>query len=395
MDNEEYLRYGRQMIVPEVGLPGQIALKNTSVLVVGAGGLGCPAIAYMAGAGVGKLGIVDGDTVEISNLHRQILHKTPGTPKAESAAQYVRALNPHVEVETYNFRLDPDNAEGIVSHYDLVLDCTDAPAIRYLINDACVLYNKPLVSAAALKTEGQLAVYHASPDSPCYRCMFPIPPPPELVGSCGDAGIVGPIVGLMGVYQAAEALRLIVSTAAISSTNNNNKDTNESNGPPRPHSLSIFSLFAFPQWRQMRVRGRRSECKVCGDDPSIKSLHDTDYIEFCGTNSPPESLGQRIDVTELKKSLNSSLIIDVRPKTQYEICALPNSINVPISDVRKMKSLSDCPNLKEGSDVITVCRYGNDSREAANKFITWGLNASDLRGGLNAWSDVDPSFPRY
>lgn len=385
MDHEEYQRYGRQMIVPEVGLPGQMALKNTKVLVVGAGGLGCPAIAYIAGAGVGKLGIVDGDTVEISNLHRQILHKTPGIPKAESAAQYVKGLNPNVEVEVYNFRLDPDNAGSIVPNYDLVLDCTDAPAIRYLINDACVIYNKPLVSAAALKTEGQLAVYHAAPDSPCYRCMFPIPPPPELVGSCGDTGIVGPVVGLMGVYQAAEALRLIVSQT------NNTTNTPGS----RPHSLSIFSLFAFPQWRQMRVRGRRSDCKVCGDDPAIKSLHDTDYIEFCGVNNPQESIGQRVDVSDLKKNLGSSLVVDVRPKTQFEICALPNSINIPISDVRKMKSLDDCAPLNEDSEIIAVCRYGNDSREAANKFISWGLKASDLKGGLNAWSDEDPSFPRY
>lgn len=371
MDISEYERYGRQMIVPEMGLAGQETLKNSKVLVVGAGGLGCPAIAYLGGAGVGTLGIVDPDCVEVSNLHRQILHNELGKPKAESAAEYVAKLNPNVKLRTWLEPLTNANAMKILSEFDVVLDCTDTPMSRYLINDACVLANKPLVSASALKTEGQLAVYHYGSKGPCYRCLFPHPPPPQLIGTCGDNGILGPVVGLMGVSQAVEALKVLLGAEILP-------------------NLSIYSMFSFPQWRQMKIRFRQPNCSVCGDNPTITDLLEIDYQQFCGS-VPQSATEYRITAAEFAKQ--STPIVDVRSAAQFAVVSLPNSVSLPLSQLRKMDGTEIALRFKEG--VRVVCHHGLDSQEAVEILRGCGVDAHDLAGGLTAWSKFDPDFPVY
>ena len=378
MDVDEYERYGRQMIVPGVGSRGQLALREHRVLVIGAGGLGCPALAYLAGAGVGTLGIVDPDRVEVSNLHRQILHHRVGQPKAESAAEYVTRLNPKIVCQVYVEPFTSLNGLALVRDFDLVLDCTDTPMSRYLINDACVLADKPLVSASALKTEGQLAVYHFGKTGPCYRCVFPKPPPPQLVGTCGDNGILGPVVGLMGVAQAVEALKVLLTLDEVRAG-----DTT-----PQPF-LSIYSMFSFPQWRQMKIRFRQPGCAVCGDEPSITSL-DADYEGFCGSASTV-STTHRLQPHDFAQ--RSEKIVDVRPASQYAVVVLPESVSVPITQLRRM----DAAEFRQtaGDSVRMVCHHGTDSQEAVEIVRAWGVDACDLAGGLTAWAGYDPSFPVY
>ncbi|ANB12317.1 Uba4p [Sugiyamaella lignohabitans] len=319
LELDEYLRYGRQLIVPEIGLRGQLRLKKAKILVVGAGGLGSSALAYLAGAGVGTIGIVDDDTVESSNLQRQIIHNTPRVdwPKCHSAAKFIRDLNPKVNTVTYKTRLTGDNAFDIFTGYDLVLDCTDTPSTRYLINDTAVLLNIPLVSASALKTEGQLLVLNYL-SGPCYRCLFPIPPPPDSVLSCGDGGILGPVVGIMGVLQSIEAIKVITGAYEFS------KYT---------PSMTLFSAYSAPQWRYIRMRGKKDTCAVCGSNPSITrqgiEFGEYSYEEFCGRASQvylkPE---ERVTVETYSKERDMPhTLIDVRESSQFDICSLPGSIS--------------------------------------------------------------------
>ncbi|TVY52981.1 Adenylyltransferase and sulfurtransferase uba4, partial [Lachnellula suecica] len=329
---EEYKRYGRQMIVPDIGIQGQLRLKAAKVLIIGAGGLGCPAAAYLAGAGVGTIGLVDGDTVELSNLHRQILHSSEkvGWMKVDSAISYLRSLNPNPIYIPHGSHLNPQNAEEIVTNYDLVLDCTDNPASRYLISDICILLSKPLVSASALCTEGQLIILNSPPlpqgnekGGPCYRCVFPKPPPAESVVSCGEGGIVGPVVGVMGVLQAVEALKLI---------------TREGKG--EGNSMLLFSANSNPQFRSLKMRGRRIGCFACSADAKLSlgslSSGSLDYMLFCGLTSPVNILSdaERIEAriyAEVRRNGKEHVLVDVREKVQFEICNIPGSINVPFS----------------------------------------------------------------
>lgn len=390
LDLDEYRRYGRQLIMDQIGIKGQLRLKKSKVLVIGAGGLGCPAIAYLAGAGVGTIGIVDNDTVDESNLHRQILHNssTVGMSKAESAQQFIRSLNRHVKVELYKTRLTPINSFEIFQSnggYDLVLDCTDTPATRYLVNDTAVLLNIPLVSASALKTEGQLSILNFK-GGPCYRCLFPLPPPPDSVLSCGDGGILGPVVGIMGIMQSLEAIKVL--TGAY-----------DEEGKFSP-SLTIFNAYGTPQWRHIRMRGKKSTCAACGDSPQIsrESIENgsTDYVAFCGRPTVVAiDPSERISVEEyaqLRSSGQEHVLLDVREKSQFDICSLPGSVNVPYSKLRK----DPLPDLKE--PVYVCCRYGNDS-QATVQYLKQELNLSkvfDIKGGLDKWAiDVDASFPRY
>lgn len=372
---EEYERYGRQMIVSDVGLKGQQKIKNSKVLVVGAGGLGCPAIAYLSGAGVGHIGIVDGDIVEVGNLHRQILHGGKvGMYKSESAKESVKNINPLVEVSAFTTHLTVENALTILSPYDVVLDCTDTPATRYLINDACVLLQKPLVSASALRGEGQLAVFNYR-GGPCYRCLFPEPPPPHAVTACGDGGIIGPVVGLMGTYQAIETLRVILDLE---------------HNP----QLLLFQAWAPTPFRAIRIRGRQANCKACGNVPTIEEFKQRNYRLWCGLDAvEPLDKQFRVDVEDFEP--NDSQVVDVRPEVQFDMCHLPQSTNIPIDVLRKVKSVEELPlNLKEPLTVI--CRYGNDSQDAVRIFQRFGIDAKDLRGGLEKWSlKRDPLFPRY
>ncbi|EER29842.1 Urmylation protein [Coccidioides posadasii str. Silveira] len=432
LQQDEYRRYGRQMIVEQIGLQGQLKLRNAAVLIVGAGGLGCPAAMYLAGAGVGTLGIIDGDTVEASNLHRQILHRTKnaGKYKVDSAVEYLEELNPHPKYIPYRTRLTPHEAPDIFEKYDVILDCTDNPATRYLISDTAVLLGKPVVSASALRTEGQLMILNYPPRSPgdisggsCYRCVFPKPPPVDSVISCADGGIIGPVVGLMGVMQALETIRVIASPMTA--------ETGEQSIVP---SLHLFSAYSTPPFRNIRLRKRRANCSVCSANPSItlESLRSgsTDYVQFCGSLNPPSLLdsNQRITPTEYiqaqltrtscKETVEEPILIDVREKVQYDICALPNSINIPISQILSSSSLTSTQNLgKQSADqpswlpvsifnssdaVYIVCRQGNDSQVAVQKLRELGIDRNgertiaDMKGGLKAWRrDVEPDLPDY
>ncbi|ESZ96277.1 hypothetical protein SBOR_3332 [Sclerotinia borealis F-4128] len=428
MSLEEYKRYGRQMIVPDIGIQGQLRLRSASVLLVGAGGLGCPAAAYIAGAGVGTIGIVDGDIIEESNLHRQILHRTDkvGVNKAVSIAQYVSGLNSNVKTNIYETHLTPQNAQDIVKDYDLVLDCTDHPTSRYLISDICVLLQKPLVSASALRTDGQLIVLNnpALPPGdlsggPCYRCVFPKPPPPEAVTSCGDGGIIGPVVGVMGVLQALEAVKLIASGKLDAVGENGNiNPTSKTNPTTNPTTMLLFSTNGTSPFRNVRLRGRRSNCFACGEEAqlSLEQLKSgsMDYVLFCGITNPVTLLSneERIEAREYEESTRKKekdhLLIDVREKVQFDICNIEGSHNIPFSSLQGNKKDEDSPlswltnNLHPKTPIYIVCRLGNDSQLATRKMKEMGLDLKgdrfigDIKGGLRSWKEqVDDSWPEY
>ncbi|TGO35623.1 hypothetical protein BHYA_0152g00300 [Botrytis hyacinthi] len=424
MSLEEYKRYGRQMIVPDIGIQGQLRLRSASVLLVGAGGLGCPAAAYIAGAGVGTIGIVDGDTIEESNLHRQILHSTDrvGVNKAVSIAKYISGLNPNIKTNIYETHLTPQNAQNIVKEYDLVLDCTDHPTSRYLISDICVLLQKPLVSASALRTDGQLIVLNnpaLTPGDlsggPCYRCVFPKPPPPEAVTSCGDGGIIGPVVGVMGVLQALEAIKLIASgkLAAV-------QENHETNSTPKtnPTTMLLFSTNGASPFRNVRLKGRRSNCFACGEKRqlSLEQLKSgsMDYVLFCGMTHPIKLLSneERVEAKDYEESIRRKkkdhLLIDVREKVQFDICNIEGSHNIPFSSFQGNRINEDRPlsTLTDGLDpktpIYVVCRLGNDSQVVTKKMKEMGLDLKgdryigDIKGGLRSWKEqVDSFWPEY
>ncbi|KAJ3473895.1 hypothetical protein NLG97_g10081 [Lecanicillium saksenae] len=414
LKEDEYERYSRQMIVPNFGLQGQLRIRNAKVLLVGAGGLGCPAAAYLAGAGVGVLGLVDGDTVEVSNLHRQVAHSTSrvGMTKVESAITYLKELNPSIAYKAHQTHLTPQNAASTLSQYDLVLDCTDHPTSRYLISDACVLLGKPLVSASAFQTSGQLLILNSPPGrGPCYRCVFPKPPPPESVVGCGEGGIVGPVVGAMGVLQALEAIKLITrggleaSVVAVAEA-----------VTPKQMTMLIFSSMADTMFRTVRIRGKRDDCFGCSRKEGALTLDQMqsslDYVQFCGVPQPVKLLhpAERIPASEYARIAadrgSPHLLIDVREKEHFGLSNIEGSVNVPISQfMRPRASEADAPDwlpadLPHSAPIYVVCRVGNDSQVAAQKLKELGLDQDgerfigDIDGGLRAWrKHVDPTLP--
>ncbi|KAI0141276.1 molybdenum cofactor synthesis protein [Pestalotiopsis sp. NC0098] len=411
----EYARYGRQLILPTVGIRGQLRLKAAAVLVVGAGGLGCPAAAYLAGAGVGTLGLVDGDTVEASNLHRQIAHSSAkiGMKKVDSLADFCVDLNPEVAYVRHGMHLTPQNAEEIVSQYDIVLDCTDHPTSRYLVSDICVLLRKPLVSASALRTDGQLIVLNdpAAPQGqpeggPCYRCVFPKPPPADSVVSCGEGGILGPVVGVMGILQALEAIKIIA--AGI--------------GTPQPEpgtpSLLLFSASGPTAFRSLKMRGRRPNCFACSplSELSLDTLKSgsLDYIAFCGVTAPVQILAPEERITAsaydaLRKEGpgRAHVLLDVREREHFDIACIPGALNIPFSTFQKktrpaeQQSLDWMPEcLPPDAPIYVVCRVGNDSQLVTQRLKDMGLDGGgtrfigDIAGGMHAWKrEVDASLP--
>ncbi|KAK1716805.1 ThiF family protein [Colletotrichum acutatum] len=421
---EDYERYGRQLIIPQVGVKGQLRLKKSKILIIGAGGLGCPAAAYIAGAGAGTIGLVDGDVVEVSNLHRQVAHSTDrvGISKVESAITYLKGLNPLVTYLAHKTHLTPTNAEEIVSQYDLVLDCTDHPTSRYLISDICVLLQKPLVSASAFRTDGQLIILNspAAPQGtlegggPCYRCVFPKPPPPDSVVSCGEGGILGPVVGVMGVLQALEAIKLV----ALGAVDQNVMDKSAIAAAP---SLLIFSGAATSgQFRSVRMRGRRKACFACSaaSTLSLETLRSgsLDYVSFCGVTAPVSVLAseERISATEyervFKKKGGRHLLLDVRERENFDICSIDGAVSVPIAKFMKDTQPSSegvrpqpewlPSDFPEGSPIYLVCRVGNDSQLATKRLKGLSLDNNgkrfigDIEGGMRAWKkDVDPTLP--
>ncbi|KAH8602616.1 hypothetical protein B0O99DRAFT_498519 [Bisporella sp. PMI_857] len=418
LSSEEYRRYGRQMIVPSIGIQGQLRLKQAKVLIVGAGGLGCPAASYIAGSGVGTIGLVDGDTVETSNLHRQILHSTTrvGWKKVDSAISSLKSLNPNPIYIAHTEHISALNAESIVQQYDLVLDCTDNPASRYLISDICVLLRKPLVSASALRTDGQLIVLNSPPlpagqaGGPCYRCVFPKPPPAESVVSCGDGGILGPVVGVMGVLQAVEAIKLVVYGKLAPPLGEVSGGTSS-----EPTSMLLFSANNSPPFRSVKLRSRRAGCFACSNDSklSLQSLSSgsLDYVLFCGLASPIQILAseERIEAREYAKlSTKAHILLDVREKVQFDICHLEGSINVPFSTFQggRASAVEDGSwipeNTPKDSPIYVVCRLGNDSQVVTRKLKDAGLDLGgtryigDIKDGLRAWRiEVDNTWPEY
>lgn len=391
LEVEEFKRYGRQMIIPSFGKGGQLRLKSSKVVIIGIGGLGCPSVAYLAGAGIGRIGLVDQDVVDLSNCHRQILHgkSSEGGFKVDSAASYIENLNSNVQVDKYRVKLSPENVEAILSTYDLVLDCTDNQDTRYLISDACVLLGIPLVSGSALKTDGQIAVLNYK-DGPCYRCLFPVASPDEMVQSCGEAGILGPVVGLIGVLQALEAIKLLVRDAKpITSTDSISKTTY------RP-TLTLFSASDDVPWRTIKLRSRKVECVSCGKNSTI--TFETLKREYASTqvrtalcevnNTTTLCNNYRIDAPQL--ATFGGTIIDIRDATQYAIASIPGSQNVPL------ETLSNY-HIHDDADIILVCRHGIDSQKAAMTLISRFPRADikDLRGGLSAYAQFDETFPVY
>jgi adenylyltransferase/sulfurtransferase len=318
MNLDDYKRYGRQLILPIIGKPGQIKLKDASVLVVGAGGLGSPVILYLAAAGIGTLGIVDHDTVDVGNLHRQIIHDETrlGINKAISAKEHAQQLNSTCTITAYDAYMTSDNALDIVQRYDVIVDCSDNVATRYLVNDVTVHLNKVLVSGSAIRTEGQVCVYHYQ-GGPCYRCLFPEPPPPETVTNCSDGGVLGPVCGVIGSLQAVQVIKVITDQEIL------------------PQLLMYSAMHASVPFRCVKLRGRNVKCAVCGDVPTIRTL--VDSVQYCGTggwNDRGDQLNllkaeERISCEEFhnvrKDSGQPYVLLDVRNAVQFDICHLEES----------------------------------------------------------------------
>ncbi|KAG6826292.1 hypothetical protein H0H92_000414 [Tricholoma furcatifolium] len=389
----DYQRYGRQMILDGFGLPGQLKLQAASVVVVGAGGLGCPALQYLGAVGIGHLGIIDHDHVELSNLGRQILHseETVGMAKAESAALALKRLNSSLNVDAITTALSAENAKTLLAPYDIILDCTDNAPTRYLLSDTAVALGKPLVSGAAQKYEGQLCVYNLE-GGPCYRCLYPRPPAQDMVGTCEETGILGAVTGVIGNLQALEAIKIITGL-------HDKKPT-----------LLLYSALGTPPFRSIKLRSRKTSCAACGtDEERIGTIQDIDYVQFCGGPRPNweargmeegASVGARMRVKDLAAAIQGEqpfYLLDVRPATEYGICQLPSSINVPLNAL-VADPRAHLPN-QPGTNTYVVCRLGNDSQIAAEALRSVSTDAGlvrDVIGGLRAWSrDVDPKFPVY
>ncbi|OYT72685.1 MAG: molybdenum cofactor biosynthesis protein MoeB [Chloracidobacterium sp. CP2_5A] len=376
---EEYARYGRHLILPEVGLEGQRKLKQARVLMVGTGGLGAPLGMYLAAAGVGTLGIVDFDLVDASNLQRQIIHGTKdvGRPKVASARDRLQDINPNVRLEIHETRLTSRNALEIIREYDIVVDGTDNFPTRYLVNDACVLLNKPNVYGSIFRFEGQASVFWGE-RGPCYRCLYPEPPPPGLVPSCAEGGVLGALPGIVGAIQANETIKLILGA-----------------GDPLIGRLLLFDAWRM-KFRELKLR-KHPQCVLCSDHPKITEL--IDYEQFCGLKPPTPTekpAMEAITAVELKRRLDAGedlQIIDVREPHEYEIARLPNAKLIPLGQVVERKDEIDATRV-----TIVHCKMGGRSARAIEALRSAGFGGEliNLAGGIAAWSnDVDPSVPKY
>jgi adenylyltransferase/sulfurtransferase len=379
LTREEILRYSRHLIMPEVGLKGQERLKDAKVLCVGTGGLGSPLAMYLAAAGVGTLGLVDFDVVDESNLHRQILHGTRdvGKRKVESARETLADINPNVNVALHEERLSSENAFRILEPYDVVADGTDNFPTRYLVNDACVLLGKPNAYGSIFRFEGQASVF-AHRNGPCYRCLYPEPPPPGLVPSCAEGGVLGILPGIVGLIQATEVIKLVLGI-----------------GDPLVGRLLLYDALSM-QFREMRIR-RDPACPVCGENPTVTSL--IDYDRFCGVPDLEErqhvGAEWEIEPAELKRRLdagNDVFLLDVRNPDEFAICRLDGAKLIPLPQL-----LEGMHQLDSARDIAVYCHVGIRSAQAVNFLRSIGFSrVKNLRGGIDAWSrDVDPSVPRY
>jgi len=379
LSKEEIMRYSRHLIMPEVGMDGQLKLKQAKVLCIGTGGLGAPLGLYLAAAGVGRIGLVDFDSVDLTNLQRQILFGTDdiGRPKIEAATDRLRNLNPDIQIDRFETRLTSENALDILKNYDIVVDGTDNFPTRYLVNDACVILGKPNVYGSIFRFEGQITIFGA-PGGPCYRCLYPEPPPPGLVPSCAEGGVLGVLPGIVGAIQAAETLKLIIGK-----------------GEPLIGRLLLFDALAM-RFRELKLR-KNPECPACGGDPTITKL--IDYAEFCGVRgeeavSAAQTTVPEIAPRELKSRMDRGdelFILDVREPHEYQICNLGGHL-IPLGELSRRVN-----ELDSSREIVAHCRSGKRSAEAVEFLRSAGFRkVLNLKGGILAWSDeVDPSVPKY
>ncbi len=380
LTQEEYERYSRHLILPEVGLAGQKRLKAASVLCIGTGGLGSPLLLYLAAAGIGRIGIVDFDIVDSSNLQRQVIHGTSwvGKPKIESAKNRIHEINPHCQVDLYNTHLSSENALEILEPYDVVVDGTDNFPTRYLVNDACVLSNKPNVYGSIFRFEGQATVFNYE-GGPNYRDLYPEPPPPGMVPSCAEGGVLGILPGLIGVIQATETVKIILG-----------------NGETLSGRLLLYNSLNMT-FRELKLRPNPER-------PVIEKL--IDYQQFCGipqaqaaANEQQNGL-QEMSVQELKEILDSGaddfVLIDVRNPHEYEIAQIPQSVLIPLPDIERGVGVEKVKELVNGHRLIAHCKMGGRSAKALGILKESGVEGINVKGGITAWSqEIDPSVPQY
>jgi adenylyltransferase and sulfurtransferase len=381
LSKEEIKRYSRQLLLPSIGPKGQRKILDARVLVVGCGGLGSPLLLYLAAAGTGTLGVVDYDELESSNLQRQIAHaeQNVGLAKTSSAKLQIQQLNSNIVVKEFNLLLDSTNAIEIIEKFDVVCDCSDNVATRYLLNDACVLLNKPLVSGGALRMDGQLTVYHYK-DGPCYRCLFPSPPSPSSVTNCNEGGVLGAITGIIGSIQALEVLKIIV-------------------GLEPAYGKAMLLLDGLEgTFRTIKIRKRNPNCAACGLNPTIQSL--IDYVLFCGSKADDKVQNlkildddHRISVQEYNYMTKTDhILLDVRPDNEYEICNLKPNVHIPLKQLKD--HIDEIQSWKV--PIYVVCKHGNDSQLAVQELEQFGIESKDIRGGLDEWAVlIDSAFPRY
>jgi molybdopterin/thiamine biosynthesis adenylyltransferase/rhodanese-related sulfurtransferase/molybdopterin converting factor small subunit len=380
LSNDEILRYSRHLIMPEVGMEGQLKLKNAKVLLVGTGGLGAPLGLYLAAAGIGRIGLVDFDIVDFTNLQRQVIHGTKdvGRKKLDSAADRMHDINPNVELDRYEVALTSENALDILSGYDIVVDGTDNFPTRYLVNDACVILKKPNVYGSIFRFEGQASIF-AYPGGPCYRCLYSEPPPPGLVPSCAEGGVLGILPGMIGIVQATEAVKLILGVGEL-----------------LVGRLLLYDALAM-RFRELKLR-KNPDCPVCGDHPTITKL--IDYQEFCGIpqHEPAPAPGVKegeISPTEVKAKIDRGdnfVLLDVREPHEYQICRIPTSKLIPLGELAKHVN-----ELDTAVEIVAHCKSGVRSGKAVEFLRKAGFKrVKNMTGGILAWSDkVDPSVPKY
>ena len=378
LSKDEILRYSRHLIMPEVGMEGQLKLKNAKVALIGTGGLGAPLGLYLAAAGIGRIGLVDFDVVDFTNLQRQVIHGTKdvGRKKLDSAAETMLDINPYLQIDRYETALTSENALEILRPYDIVVDGTDNFPTRYLVNDACVLLGKPNVYGSIFRFEGQATVF-GYPGGPCYRCLYSEPPPAGLVPSCAEGGVLGILPGTIGLIQATEVVKLILGI-----------------GEPLVGRLLLYDALAM-RFRELKLR-KNAECPVCGDHPTIHQL--IDYQQFCGipgqTHEPALVAGD-IEVTEVKAKQDAKhpfVLVDVREPHEYQICKIPGSQLIPLGDLPKRVN-----ELNLTDEIVVHCKSGGRSAKAVDFLKQAGFkNVRNMKGGILAWSDkVDPSVPKY
>ncbi|WP_416669109.1 molybdopterin-synthase adenylyltransferase MoeB [Egbenema bharatensis] len=380
LNKDEYERYSRHLILPEVGLDGQKKLKAASVLCVGTGGLGSPLLLYLAAAGIGRIGIVDFDIVDSSNLQRQVIHGTSwvGKPKIHSAKDRILEINPHCQVDLYETRLSSENALEIFEPYDIVVDGTDNFPTRYLVNDACVLLNKPNVYGSIFRFEGQATVFNYE-GGPNYRDLYPEPPPPGLVPSCAEGGVLGILPGIIGVIQATETVKIILGT-----------------GQTLSGRLLLYNALNMT-FRELKLRPNPVR-------PVIEKL--VDYEEFCGipqakaAEAQQQASMEEITVQQLKELLDSGaddyVLLDVRNPNEYAIAQIPGSVLVPLPDIENGDGVSRVKELANGHKLVVHCKMGGRSAKAISILKESGIDGINVKGGINAWSqEIDSSVPQY